>query len=146
VKVLVDTSVWSLALRRPKSATTHAPPADVNELKRLIGLDAAATIGPIRQELLSGIREMRQFEKLREKLSTFPDLPITREDYEIAASFFNRCRAKGIQGSNTDYLICAIAARLDLRIYSLDRDFLSFASILPIQLHKRPDGSVQPVH
>jgi hypothetical protein len=143
--VLVDTSVWSLALRRPSRAS-HVGSADANELRRLVELDAAATIGPVRQELLSGIREARQFEKLRAKLNAFPDLPIRTSDYESAAEFFNMCRAKGIQGSNTDFLVCAVAVRLGLRIYAADRDYVTFAKVLPIQLHKRSDGAVRSVH
>ena len=143
--VLVDTSVWLLALRRPSRAI-HALLPDVNELRRLIELDAAATIGPVRQELLSGIRETQQFEKLRSKLNAFPDVPIRTEDYEAAASYFNTCRAKGIQGSNTDFLVCAVAVRLGIRIYAADRDYATFATVLPIKLHKRPDGAVSSVH
>jgi len=65
------------------------------------------------QELLSGIRDHAQFEKVREHLRRFVDIPITTDDYEEAASYYNRCRSKGIQGSSTDFLICAIAVRHD---------------------------------
>jgi hypothetical protein len=60
-------------------------------------------IGPVRQELLSGIKNQVQFQKLRNHLRDFPDLAITNSDYESAAVFFNLCRGKGIQGSNTDF-------------------------------------------
>jgi predicted nuclease of predicted toxin-antitoxin system len=56
-------------------------------------------------------------------------------DYEEAASFFNHCRAKGIQGSNTDFLICAVAARNDFPIFTKDADFAHFAKVLPITLY-----------
>ena len=64
----------------------------------------------------------------------FPDVPITTDDYEQAASFYNLCRARGIQGSNTDFLICAIAARNDFAIFTMDEDFTRFAKVLPIAL------------
>ena len=54
---------------------------------------------------------------------------------EEAASFFNKCRARGIQGSNTDYLICAAAARRGFGILTTDTDFAHFARVLPIELH-----------
>ena len=131
MNVLVDTPVWSLALRR------RHPPADsrARELAELIGEGRAVMIGPVRQELLSGIKSRSQFELLREHLTAFPDITIGAPDYEEAARFFNLCRARGIQGSNTDFLICAVAARRNMSIFTTDGDFTSFASILPIQLH-----------
>jgi predicted nucleic acid-binding protein len=92
-------------------------------------------IGPVRQEVLSGIKERAQYERLREHLRAFPDVEIATADYEEAASHFNRCRRKGVQGSNTDFLICAIATRKDLSIFTTDRDFSQFAQVLPITLH-----------
>src|SRR5437762_6955163 len=132
MKVLVDTPIWSLALRRrSRSQTTRA----TSELASLIDDGRVAMIGPIRQELLSGLKERAQFDRLREHLRAFSDSPMTMEDYEEAASFYNLCRTKGIQGSNTDFLICAVAARNDFTIFTTDGDFVHFAKILPIVLH-----------
>jgi predicted nucleic acid-binding protein len=132
MKVLVDTAVWSLALRRksrPDNESTRLALASLVEDGRV------AMIGPIRQELLSGIKESAQFDRLREHLRAFPDIEITSGDYEEAASFFNRCRGEGIQGSNTDFLICAVAARYGFSIFTTDEDFTHFAGVLPIVLH-----------
>jgi len=93
-------------------------------------------IGPIRQEILSGIRSESQFKNLRKHLESFPDLPILTEDYVAAARFFNRCRSKGIQGSNTDFLICAVAVRNNFSIYTTDKDFQLFSEHIQIVLHK----------
>ena len=131
MKVLIDTSVWSLALRRRSQAQPAA-----NELASLIRDGRATIIGPIRQEILSGIRESVAFEKLRAHLRAFPDVPLTSADYEEATSFFSRCRARGIQGSNTDFLICAAAVRNELGIFTTDGDFSRFARVLPIALHQ----------
>jgi predicted nucleic acid-binding protein len=95
----------------------------------------ACLLGAIRQEILSGLRDAAQFEKLRAHLRAFPDLEVTTADHERAAEFFNLCRARGVQGSNTDFLICAVAERLGLSIFSADADFASFATHLPIVLH-----------
>jgi len=59
---------------------------------------------------------------------------VTFADYEEAATFFNRCRAKGIQGSNTDFLICAVAVRNEFPIFTTDADFIHFATVIPIKL------------
>jgi predicted nucleic acid-binding protein len=93
-------------------------------------------IGPIRQEILSGIRSESQFVKLKKHLESFPDLPVLTEDDVAAAQFFNRCRSEGVQGSNTDFLICAVAVRSMSSIYTTDKDFELFAKHLTIVLHK----------
>ena len=131
MKVLVDTSVWSLALRR--KARLHAPP--VQELRALVEQGRVAMIGPIRQELLSGIRTGDSFARLRDHLRPFADEPLETADFERAAEHFNVCRSRGIQGSNTDFLICAVAERRKLPILTTDGDFIRFAKILPITLH-----------
>ena len=131
MRVLVDTSIWSLALRR----SGHVQDPEVEELKRLIGLHVVEIIGPIRQEILSGVREQSQFNQLESQLAVFPDLPLHSEDFATAAKMFNVCRSKGIQGSNTDFLICAVAVRHELAVFTTDGDFTRFAKCLPIVLH-----------
>ena len=133
MKVLVDTSVWSLALRRGVRAEAPA----VEELRSLIAEGRVAMIGPIRQELLSGIRTMESFERLRDHLQPYTDERLETADFERAAEHFNTCRARGVQGSNTDFLICAVAERRNLPILTTDADFSRFAAILPITLHGR---------
>ena len=132
MKVLVDTSVWSLALRRGKQSI--AVPAQ--ELRQLIQDHRVQMIGPIRQEILSGIRNDSQFNKLRKHLESFPDLPILTNDYVRAAKFFNLYRSKGIQGSNTDFLICAVAVRNKFSIFTTDKDFELFSKHIKIILHQ----------
>ena len=131
MRVLPDTPIWSAALRRRGGAAD----AYRAEMVRLVNHGVVEIIGPIRQELLSGIREQSQFEQVREHLRRFPDLQITTDDYEEAASFYNRCRSKGIQGSATDFLICAVATQKDLVIFTDDRDFVSYSKVLPIRLY-----------
>jgi predicted nucleic acid-binding protein len=132
MKVLVDTAIWSLALRRRQRSQNDSATA---ELSALVEDGRVAMIGPVRQELLSGVKESAQFERLRDHLRAFPDTEIESDDYEQAASFFNSCRAKGIQGSNTDFLISAIAVRHEFSIFTTDEDFKRFARVLPIVLH-----------
>ena len=132
MRVLVDTSVWSEALRRAKKVESDV----VREFRSLIIEHRVDIVGPIRQEVLSGLREDAQFEKLEKHLAAFPDLPLVSEDYITAAKFFNICRANGIQGSNTDFLICAVAVRRQLALYTTDKDFSFFAKHLPIVLHE----------
>ena len=132
MRVLVDTSIWSLALRRRKRFQNP----EAEELGRLIAAHVVEIIGPIRQEVLSGVRDKAQFDRLELHLDAFEDLPLTDEDYVTAAKFYNLCRAKGVQGSNTDFLICAVAVRHDLSVFTTDADFPRFARCLPIVLHE----------
>ncbi len=91
-------------------------------------------IGAIRQEILSGIRYLEQFNRLKERLQAFPNLDLREKDYELAAEFFNTCRSQGIQGSNTDFLICAAAVSRNYLIFTTDEDFEHFEAHIPIHL------------
>ena len=132
MRVLIDTSVWSLALRRGRPA----PAPIVDELAGLVREGRTVIIGPIRQELLSGLKGTQQFRTLRDHLRAFPDLELETADFEEAAHLFNRCRSKGLQGSNTDFLMCAVASRRDLSIFTTDGDFREFRRVLPLTLHE----------
>jgi len=129
MNVVVDTSVWSLALRR---STPNEAIAIVNTLRDLITDGRVVLLGAMRQEVLSGVRYTEQFVRLRDYLRAFPDLELTTEDYELAAEFFNTCRSNGVQGSNTDFLLCAVAHRRSYRIFTTDKDFNNFQLHIPI--------------
>ena len=136
MKVLIDTSVWSQALRRQSSEVSSSDPVRVvNVLKELIHDSRIAMLGPVRQELLSGVKTQKQFETLQQILSVFSDETLQREDYEQAAKNFNQCRQGGVQGSNTDFLICAVSMLRGWPIYSLDRDFEQYQKHLKVKLH-----------
>lgn len=134
MKVLVDTSVWSLALRRRKDLDDEQSRLR-SMLADLIGDDRVVMLGLIRQELLSGLRDEIVFKRLRERLRDFDDEPLSTEDFEAAASAHNTCRKSGISGSAIDLLICAVALRREIAIFTADADFERYASVLPIRLH-----------
>ena len=83
MNIVIDTSVWSLALRRQRSSSA----AEALELAELVREGRAAMLGPVRQELLSGVQGQPQYETLREHLRAFPDIALEAEDYEEAAAF-----------------------------------------------------------
>ncbi|MBU4482766.1 MAG: PIN domain-containing protein [Actinobacteria bacterium] len=129
MKVLVDTCVWSHALR-------HKNP-DKNIIKKLSDLindGRAVLIGPIKQELLSGMRPSAQFEKLKDILSSFEEIQLKNIHFEKAAEFCNVCRSKGVQGSTIDFLICSVAHSENMIIFTIDKDFENYAKYLPIKL------------
>ncbi len=132
MKVLVDTPIWSYALRSNcKGFEKH-----VSKLESLILDQRVLIMGPIRQEVLSGYSDMRQFEKLRKKLSYFENTPIAEADYVEAAKLSNICRQKGIQGSHIDFLICAVSIRLKVEVLTSDRDFSFYQQHIPIKQHQ----------
>jgi hypothetical protein len=135
VQVLVDTNIWSLALRRHRNRTSEAETERVAMLRSLIQDGRARLIGPIRQELLSGIRESGQFERLRAQLRAFSDEALSMADYEKAAHLSNECRRRGLAGSGVDFLICAVAMAREWRIFTSDSDFRSYAKVVPLQFH-----------
>lgn len=131
--VIVDTCIWSLALR----GETPRDREVTNELTALIEENRAKIIGLIRQEILSGYSDLARYEKLKNKLRAFPNEQVIDIDYESAAEYSNICRSKGVQGSHIDFLICAVAIRLKMQIYTSDKDFSHYSKHLPISLYHR---------
>lgn len=130
--VIVDSDVWSEAFRRNGKESLC-----VLELRNLINEGEVIMIGPIRQEALSGIKEPERYEKIRNALRAFPSQRIEEPIYEIAASFYNLCRSKGIQGSHTDFLICACAVKWKASVLTKDKDFSRYAKYTPIELYSK---------
>lgn len=121
MKLLVDTSVWSLALRR-KNAVSLSPEEQKLKAKLTEAIQdgRVAMIGLIRQELLSGIKEQAQFEKVKSALAPFLDEQIDTADYEHAARLYNECRSQGFEVGPVDMLICAVAMRRNWQVLSND--------------------------
>ena len=130
MNVIIDTAIWSLALRRKKKLNY----IEVFQLEKLIENYQTVMLGVIRQEILCGIKEESQFKILKEYLRAFPDYDVTTLDHETAAEFFNICRKKGVQASNTDYLICAVAANNGFEIFTNYKYFNLLKKYLPIKL------------
>ncbi len=135
MNALVDTSVWSLALRRKTESLSTNERLLVAELSELIREGRARVIGLVRQELLSGIRATEQYERLKLHLRSFPDDVVDTSDYEEAAKAGNRCRAKGVVVSIVDILLCAVAIKRQWAIFTTDPDFSHYAKVLPLRIH-----------
>ena len=134
--VLVDTSIWSLALRRRPDVLDSEQRALLEEWRHLVRRGSAVLIGPIRQEVLSGIRSEAQFESIREALGSFGYLEIVALDYDEAARLFNTCRSNGITATAIDLLICTVARRYDVPIFTTDPDFDHLAPHAALRLHR----------
>ena len=90
-------------------------------------------IGPIRMEILCGLKDAQVFERIENSLRAFPDRVLDSEVFVLASKFFNLCRSKGIQGSNTDFIICACSVLWKSPILSKDKDYGHYRKLLPIE-------------
>jgi hypothetical protein len=99
-------------------------------LTEIIKVGRVAIIGPIRQEVLSGIKYLVQFEKLRFALEAFPDEPLTTLHHEEAARLYNLCRSRGVECGSTDILICAVAVQTQWTILTYDHGLKRCVEVL----------------
>ncbi len=125
MKVLADACAWSLLMRGKNAAALSGNEQSIlQSLTQAIRDDRVVMLGPIRQEILSGIKDKAQFEKLRARLGAFADEPLTTVHYEEAARLFNLCRSRVVEFGSTDILICAVAAEMQWEILTYDQGLL----------------------
>lgn len=132
MNALVDTSVWSLALR--KKVKNEYEQQIVSILNELINTNSIRIIGAIRQEILSGIPSKELFNRLSKSLATFQDLTVDTNIHIKAAECFNTCRRNGVQGSHIDFLICATSICYNIPIFTLDKDFVNYSQFVNISI------------
>ena len=133
--IVVDTSVLSLAFRRPKERAPH--PA-ATELRRLVEADEEIALpGLVVQEILSGVRDAGRFAALLANLEGFPVLLATRDDHVLAARIRNRAAAAGAATSTVDALIAAQTISSRGRLFTTDEDFGRLAPLCGLGLHRR---------
>jgi predicted nucleic acid-binding protein len=129
VNILVDTSVWSSALRRDSKEES----CEINRLRAALqGGDAVLTTGLILQELLQGFNGPRSREKIIETFSTLPLIIPERKDHIDAASLKIKLRQKGIQAGTIDVLLAQLCLRHGLAMLTLDGDFYHMARFIPL--------------
>jgi hypothetical protein len=105
------------------------------ELSELVREGRVLMIGLIRMEILCGIRDRKRFRVLENHISAFPDTPLDADLFVTAAEYFNICREHGVQGSNTDFVICACSALWEIPVLTRDKDYGRYQRHLPIFLH-----------
>ena len=132
--LLVDTSVWSLAIRR--DAPVAQP--EIRMLhEALLGADTVATTGLILQELLQGFAGPKASVQLLERFAALPLLQPDRDDHIAAAAIRNTCRRAGVQIGTVDALIAQLCIRHDTVLLSTDNDFQFAAKHCPLRLWSR---------
>jgi len=130
VSLFVDTSVWSLALRRDPPGTE----AEVSELLRALERgDSLVTTGLVLQELLQGFSGPKARELIQERFSALPLLVPDRNDHVTAAGLRNECRRSGLQIGTIDALIAQLCIRHGLTLLSTDQAFDGIARVAPLK-------------
>ena len=131
MSLFVDTSVWSLALRRD----TQSEHAAVAVLRRaLLDGDTIVTTGIVVQELLQGFSGAKDQTRIIERLQVLPLLNPGRETHIQAAMLRNTCRRKGVQIGTIDALIAQLCIEHDLALLTADNDFVHAARFVPLRL------------
>jgi predicted nucleic acid-binding protein len=130
LSIFVDTSVWSLALRR------DAPPdvPEINELKRSLDSGNIYCTGLVLQELLQGFSKPKAHKQIISHFSALPLLVPDRDDHIHAAQLRNRCRRKGVQTGTIDALLAALCVRHDLTMLTADKDFFHIAKVASLSV------------
>jgi predicted nucleic acid-binding protein len=131
LNLFVDTSVWSLALRRDRPAES---PEVAFLARALESGDAVFTTGLVLQELLQGFRGARARERILERFAALPCLVPDREDHVRAADLRNVCRRRGVQIGTIDALLAQLCIRRKLTLLTTDADFARVARIQPLSL------------
>lgn len=132
--LLVDTSVWSLALRRDGAGDTR----EVMALRdALDGADSVVTTGLVLQELLQGFNGPKAREAIIERFGALPLIQPDRQDHIGAAEVRNLCRRHGVQVGTIDALLIQLCGRYELTLLSADKDFEHAAPHLPFRLWGR---------
>jgi predicted nucleic acid-binding protein len=136
LNLLVDTSVWSLALRR------DAPPdlPEVHELRRSLESGSVHCTGLVLQELLQGFAKPKGHRQIISRFSALPLLVPDRDDYIRAAKLRNKCRRKGVHAGTIDALLAQLCIRYELTMLTTDNDFHNMASVVSLSVWRPESG------
>jgi predicted nucleic acid-binding protein len=125
VNLFVDTSVWSLALRRDGAGGESS----VRRLREALEAgEGVFTTGLVLQELLQGFHGPKARDAIVERFAALPFLTPDRTDHIEAAALRNACRRTGIQVSTVDALLAQLCIRHELAMLTTDQDFRLMAS------------------
>ncbi|MEO7855156.1 MAG: PIN domain-containing protein [Rubrivivax sp.] len=129
--LFVDTSVWSLALRR--DTPVSSPQARALE-DALLGADVVVTTGMVLQELLQGFSGPKARAQIIERFAALPLLQPDREDHIAAAELRNICRRAGVQVGTVDALLAQLCIRHELVLLSTENDFALAAKYCSLRI------------
>ena len=131
IRLLIDTTVWSEALRRKEKSLNSSETL----VRRIIeNNDEIVIVGIILQEILSGITNKKLFSEIESILNDFSYIEIIKEDYIRAAELRNKCKEKGITAGSFDFLIASVAIRNKLTLVTYDKDFINICKYTELKI------------
>ena len=133
MKVIVDTSVWSLSLRRKKE---EEQPATLVLRQLIENHENIFLLGVIVQEILQGVKDNLLFQKIQNHVKAFSCLEPTQDDHIFCARLYNQCLSQGITPSTTDILIAGMAIKNNCYLLTVDKDFDYIAKYTQLKLLK----------
>lgn len=131
MNLFVDTSVWSLALRRDGD---EKAPTVVRLREAIASQDALFTTGLVLQELLQGFHGPRAHKAILVRFAALPIIAPDRDDHVAAAGLRNTCRRRGVQLGTIDALLAQLCVRHQLVMLSADDDFRHAARYVPLKV------------
>ena len=135
MSLFLDTSVWSLALRRDQPSGR----AEVGMLVRAVESgETVLTTGLVLQELLQGFAGPKSRSQIVERFSALPLIVPDRDDHIDAAELRNLCRRKGVQIGTIDALLAQLCMRHDVTMLTADQDFTRVAELTTLKVWPRP--------
>lgn len=124
IRFIIDTSVWSEALRRKKNTVNSSETI----VRRIIENDYEIVVaGIILQEILSSIANEKLFKDIKDILKDFQYIDATKNDHIYASELNNKCRSRGIIAGSVDFLIASVAIRNELELVTFDKDFFNIS-------------------
>jgi predicted nucleic acid-binding protein len=124
--IVVDTSVWVAAMRRPATATT---------LRSLIDADEAALALPVRHELMAGVAR-KDRAAFKRALTALPIVHPTEETWQVIEGWIEPAADAGHRFAVTDLLIAGLAHDVGALVWSLDADFDRMESLGMVRLYR----------
>ena len=114
--ILVDTSVWVVALRDPASRERR-------ELDGLLQQDVVTTTDVVVGEVLQGARSVEDFLKVADRMDALHYLHADKSIWSRAARLSFDLRRQGLTTALSDVLIATVAIYNDCDVYAIDSDF-----------------------
>jgi hypothetical protein len=115
--VLIDTSVWILALRKSPS------PVVKDEVEHLLAENRVAIAPMIRLELLGGTKSVNEFNRLKSRLDALHQIPANEANWEVATQLSFKLRQQGKVIPYTDILIGTAAIITGCLLLHADKHF-----------------------
>jgi predicted nucleic acid-binding protein len=116
--VLIDTSVWTHALRR------NGDPQVRDRVQLLMANGQAAWCDAVRLELWNGVRGEAERKKLKELESLLPSLPINADVWSDSCHLAELARTSGLNVPAIDLIVFSCARHHGVKVEHADKHYI----------------------